>query len=456
MTSFFSKNNLILIVMGIILFISYAFNVFHIHDNTYKYFDRGDESNIISRLLMNKQQGFLSKGTLTGGYFYYKYNLKNNENLPLTLTTDSTTISPEAYQHLITSQRYDDYINNRKTYGGVWIPYKSQPGGQAFMYGILDKILPLKNQNKLFLFRCITIFLSVLVFILFIKWVITFWGKITGYITFFLILITPGFFNLAYNLWWTLWSYYIPFIILTLYVTNAILKNKKLSNQLYFLAVLTAFLKFFFTGAEFISTTLVMSVCPIIFYLTYTQTKIKESIIVLTKSSIFLLLGIILGMALLICQIRLLDGNWSDAFNHIIISFIKRSIYSNSIYNNIDILDVIKLFFNYKYIYYGDNQLFTIPYYIPIIATLILSLYFLINKNRLKNACIYPLAMTTLISITSVLTWIIIFKQHAATHFMIDYIIWYMPFLLYGYVLISITLQLIFTKIFRENVKKTQ
>lgn len=449
MTSFFSKNNLVLIVMGIILFISYAFNIFHIETNhNYRFFDRGDESNVISRLLKNNVDGIFSEGSLTGGYKNYQYYLKTNEDLPLILKFDSTSL-PNKYTYLLFSQRYDDYIKERTTYGGKYDVYKSQPGGQAFMYGILDKILPFNNQNKLFLFRSITIFLSVLVFILFIKWTTFFWGKTTGYITFFLILITPGFFSFAYNLWWTLWSYYIPFIILTIYVTNAILKDKKLNNQLYALAALTAFLKFFFTGAEFISTTLVMSVCPIIFYLIYTQTKIKESIIVLAKSSIFLLLGIILGMALLICQIRLLEGNWSDAFNHIIISFIKRSIYAESIDNSMSFLDLLKLFFKYKYIYHESIPSLNIPYGVPIILVISICIFYLVRKDKRNN--INSLAITTLISLLAPLSWMILFKQHSISHYMIDYIIWYMPFLLYGYIMISIAFRDLINNLKRKN-----
>lgn len=309
-----NRDTIFIVSAFLLLLISYSFNPFGITSDSYQKFDKGDESNIISRLMMSRDEGILSHGGLTGSYFHHKYELEEGEEKPLIYSImeegDSAAIANISPLALI-AQNYDDYIKNRKIYGGEWNSYKTQPGGQAFMYVVLDNILPFNNGIKLSIFRLITIMLSVAVFILFVKWVLNNWGFLTAFVTFILIFITPWVFGMAYNLWWALWSFYIPFITMLFVLDRRRKENKyHLDFKVYAILFLTVFLKFFFTGAEFITTTLIMSVCPVIFHLIATKTELRSGVLQFLKASLTCILGILAGMLLLVIQIRMEDGTW--------------------------------------------------------------------------------------------------------------------------------------------------
>jgi hypothetical protein len=78
------------------------------------------------------------------------------------------------------------------------------------------------------------------------------------------------------------------------------------------------------------------------------------------------------------------------------------------------------------------------------------SLLFLLISFWRRNADLYPktlaLLYTTWFSILPPLSWLIIFKAHAYIHGQLDYIIWQMPFVLFGFALCGMTIRYIFSR----------
>lgn len=424
----------------LLLTISYAFNLFSITDSNYKFFDRGDESNIIGRLLVSRTEGIASEGFLTGNYYDYKYKLQEGETVPLS----SLTPKEQRSYNEQSSQNYDDFINDRTLYDGTFAPYKTQPGGQAFMYVVLDHLLPISGKYKLILFRMITILLSALLLTLFAKWTSSNYGFFVGLAVFALIFISPWFFRFAYSLWWTLWSYYIPFIFLLFYLDKKRRDaNPKLDLKFYGLLCLAIFIKFFFTGPEFLTTTLVMAICPIIYHLYVTRETFKSSIIYLSKSSIACILGVLLGMLLLVVQIKMLTGSWLSGFEHIIDSFVKRSAYGES--SDFKVLDIVLMYFKGEALYYEGIHFPSISFGFLFLLISCASGGILYMSPKQADHGIQiksrALVLTTFISVLAPLSWVVIFSEHAFTHSHIDYIVWYMPYLLYGYCIIALFCQ---------------
>lgn len=461
MKKWLNRESIFIFVAFLLLIISFTINPFKVEDDTYRQFDRGDESNIISRLHLSKIEGLLSRGGLTGSYYYYKYHLNENEQKPylLDIVPDGDSAKLKKLElRLIISQSYDDYIRDREISDGEWKPYKTQPGGQAFVYGMLDKVLPFDGGMRLMLYRMITIALSVMALILFTKWVLNNWGFIPALVTFILIFISPWFLRFAYNLWWALWSYYIPFITMLFVLDKRRRKGEnKLDAKIFGLLFLTVLIKFFFTGAEFITSTLVMSVCPIIFHLYITQTKLNAALVGFIKSSLACVLGVLVGMLLLVIQIRMADGYWMAGIEHILHSFVKRSPMGES--DDIGgatfyVLDVVKSYFQGEVFY---SQMFThfrisfgmLILFIVISAVAVYSMSKKIGGEIfLQNKA---LLFTLAVSIIGPLSWIIIFAEHAHFHIMFDYIVWYMPFLLYGYCMIGVLAQLLVNKLLKRT-----
>lgn len=152
--------------------------------------------------------------------------------------------------------------------------------------------------------------MSALAFALFIGWVYRNFGSSAGCVTFLLIFLSPWFFRFAFNLWWALWSFYIPFLTTLLILERRQKKGAKLFDyKLILYLCIALYVKFFFTGAEFITSTLVAAVTPIIYYLFLDKEQIKTKLTYFIKSSIAACLTIVLCLLQLAMQIRYCDGS---------------------------------------------------------------------------------------------------------------------------------------------------
>lgn len=302
-----------------------------------------------------------------------------------------------------------------------------------------------------------TILLSVLCLVLFIHWTIKNYGIIPGLIVFALIFISPWFFRFVYNLWWALWTYYIPFITMLLILDRKRKSGKVLLDmKVYAILFCTIFLKFFFTGADFMTSSLVMAICPIIYHLIVVKVDLKSSITYLVKSSIACLLGLCAGFLFLVGQIRLLEGTWSAGFDHILLSFVKRSALSETAVD-LKTLDVIWMYFGGEVFYYPQFPSIHVSFgaLFLLICLLSVCLFFLSKKydnanDYLKNKA---LIITATISILGPFSWIGMFIEHANEHIAFDYIVWYMPYLLYGYAIIGVFVQILFRVLRKSKIQ---
>lgn len=95
-----------------------------------------------------------------------------------------------------------------------------------------------------------------------------------------------------------------------------------------------------------------------------------------------------------------------------------------------------------------DSHAFYFAYLILIIAVLGVVVYYLNrNSDQFRKRLNLALLVTTLVSLIAPLSWFIVFKQHSANHFHLDYIVWYMPFLLFGFVIIGEGMSLLLNKL---------
>ena len=127
------------------------------------------------------------------------------------------------------------------------------------------------------------------------------------------------------NLWWSLWSFYLPMVALLYYLqANATFAPRQLFH-LSLLALLTVLLQCLLTGYEYITTTLVMLVVPVVYYLMRNQTSASHALKRLTIIGSASCLAILVSFAILCLQIATVQGSCQDGMQHIIYSFQKRT-----------------------------------------------------------------------------------------------------------------------------------
>ena len=429
----------------LVYFLSFSNNILRVADNNYRFFDRIDEVLIINRLMVSQQESPFAHSAYVGNYSYRAY-----------IGSDNSIIERKAQDAgAMTALTYDDYLESRTPYHPQFEAYMSHPGGTGLLYSLIQEVLPTHNTTNLLLFRLFTILLSALVLSLFVYWLYKNYGLTVALVTFILSAHIPIIILLSYNLWWAFWSYYIPFITATLILEYRKRKNRLLfDNKLLLYILMTCFLKFFFTGFEFITSTLVMAVCPVIYYLILENKRIKSSFIYLTKSSIAALSGILLGVFYLITQARLYTGSWTAGLNHMVDAFFRRSIYNEGMKEPL-LLETFKSFGARDVFRLDYNSDITITYTTLTIAVILLCTILYASRHKLQemnNRANIALIFITLIAASGPLSWIVVFTQHARYH-TLDIIVMYMPFCLYAFAIIGLSLKIMIKMIFSRRLK---
>jgi len=362
-------------------------------------------------------------------------------------------------------QNYHIYKNRIDVNLNLFTTYDSQIGGQGFILSFFNWISPFTNNTTLQLFYFINSFLLALVLTLFTIYINKSFGKLTALLTFLLLLFSPWLIVFAKNLYWFLWVFYTPFISL-LYLTNKKqeyweIKNSSLRlKRLDFLLFFLVLFKLFFNGFEYISTFLIMISTSIIFNglkLSWSFKFLTRKIITTITSS---LVAIVIYMCVLSYQLSFSLGSFQKGVNFLLNSFLRRShgnsnsfdpVYKESL--EVSIPYVIKKYLNNTAIDFNFSfetawgNFKVINFFMIITIFFISSIYLITQQKKLKNKICkqrksLSLVVTTWVSILAPLSWFIIFKGHSYIHNHMNFIVWYMPFCLFGYVIIGNSISL--------------
>lgn len=451
--NFDSLTNIIFFVFSVLLlFLGFYKNIYNVsQDKRFKEFQKDSESLVIGRLIVSEKESIFYKGGLTGRI----YDVPEGENKNL-------------YQYKIYTNQLEFDINQFQT-------YNSQTGGQAIFYAVFDKLFSLENNLNLEIFWIITSLLTATIFSLFLLWVKKSFSLIPAIISLLLLLLSPWITVFGKNIWWSLWSFYLPFIFLLFYIHHNSLKGKFTSPKtVLIIAFITLFVKCFFTGFEYITTVCIMTLSPLIYYKIIQNWSFKEFI----KKCIAVFIGIfsavISSLLLLAYQISIAKGSLLVGFEHIFYSFGKRTIGNASEYPEIykeslnsSFLSVLNIYLNgnafdfNQFINFHFENILKVNFLglIIILSGFSALLFKLINSANTsfisKNKGI-ALIITSWFSILAPLSWFIIFKGHSYIHPHMNFIVWYMPFCLFGFTIVGIVVFHYSKKILKTFLYKKQ
>ena len=134
------------------------------------------------------------------------------------------------------------------------------------IFSFLDQLLPFEPGQKLDIFYVITSLLAALALAIIVLWFYLEFGISIAIIVLLSTIFSQWLYIFARNLYWSLWAFYLPMIVLMFYLR----KNKLLSSRQYlFMGMLvftTIFIKCLLNGYEYMTTTLVMMTVPFIYY----------------------------------------------------------------------------------------------------------------------------------------------------------------------------------------------
>jgi hypothetical protein len=423
------------------LFMGFAFNTWHIEDkDSFTRFQRDTESLILGRLAKSRQDGIFSAGGLTGADIDHSVH--------------DTWITPKEIDHQYLAY-FDDIPLEQ------YSPYLSQIGGQGMMYSALDRLIRISStREKYEIFQLTSSILSALALTIVILWFYLEFGLTSATIVLLTTLLSQWLIVFGRNLWWSLWAFYLPMLAVMFY-----LRYKRTQLNLIHVGIVTGiavFAKCFFNGYEYITTALVMMTVPFIYYSILDRVDIRQFI----KGSFTIIIGsvvaIVISVFILVLQIGVAEGNPLSGIKHLTSTFEKRTYGSTTDFNSeysasleASTLGVVRNYINGSYLNIRTQEdgsdsseagsVIEIRYSYLIVSFVVMSLISLFawKKNRSLDLRQKDIALVaaTWFSILAPLSWYVIFKSHSYIHTHVNFVVWQMPFTLFGFAIWGFVVQ---------------
>lgn len=453
------KQSIFYIICFTLFLLSFYTNVFKIiPESRYQGYETFVEALVVGKMAKAQKDGIFAASGFTG------------VNYDKTLVADSILRGDQINDLLIRDhiiiQFKDSQLNyfvGKENTPKDYCVYVSHSGGNAlFWYGI-HKILPFHNYTNYQILRLINCILLSLCFVLIIGWIYRNFGFITAIVTFLFTFLSSWLVLFGGNgLWWALWNFYVPFLTMLLLLEKRHNFPEKVSvNRILTWLFIAVLAKLFFSGLEFISTAMLTIFIPIIYYAILEKWKIVDLIKLSVKSGLVATGAIIIQFGVLIIQLRYLLNSYDAAFQYLANAFFRRASFKSGLsgadldsdrFADSDSLsflwnNVIKDYLRGNAFEWGFiDKGFEFWFAVLIGIILLFSAIVLFLGIKLNTRKYMALVISTLMSAICPLSWYVIFKEHSFWHPQIDFIIWYMPFLLLGFAVIGVGISLLSSK----------
>jgi hypothetical protein len=389
------------------------------------------QSFIIGRIVLSRQEGIFSRGGLTG--------------------IGSPDVTPPDIENANYRFQYQAYLENLPFRN--FSVYESQIGGQGVLFSILDAVLPFPPETKFPLFLALTALLSAILLAFVAQW---FYREFSFFVALLVLLseITSQWLVVfGRNLWWSLWAFYLPMAMVMWFLSR---RRKPGGNSVwkFGLVVFTGvFLKCLFNGYEYMTTTLIMMMIPYLYHCASQKAGwrrfLGESLVAVCVS----LAAMLLSMAILCVQIASVEGSLQKGIEHIVFSLQRRTYadpqafpadYASSL--NADTVAMVATYL--KGVYFDLNNYLPVPdgfvsrYLFPVRYVSLILLFaaasillFASQRGRswVGTGKDLALILAAWASILAPLSWFIIFRAHSFIHTHMNFVVWQMPFTLFGF-----------------------
>jgi hypothetical protein len=391
-------------------------------------FQTDTESHVLGRIVETRQSGIFSYGGLTGW--------GNTESCP-----QGGCIGYPQYQAFLQDTRLTSFF-----------PYLSQTGGQAMLFGVLDQALRIPSPAKLALFHGITSLLSALTLALIVLWFDLEFGLVAALFVLGSAVLSQWLTVFGRNLWWSIWAFYAPMVSVAFYLRRLARPPRWFSFGLVVFAAVV--LKCMINGFEYITTTLLMSLVPLVYYALARRWSLRATAAGLLAAGAASLAAVLVSAAILSLQIAAVEGSFADGLNQILFALGKRTYgdpalfpqdYRASLQASLPDVMVPYLmgwFFNLNNWLivpsaFVTRYLFKIRYFYLIGLFFVAGFLLWLGERRVRSDSSgrrnLALVWATWLSLLAPLSWFVIFKAHSSIHTHINFLVWQMPYTLFGF-----------------------
>jgi len=445
------------------LFFDFYSNTWNIAEPTwFKNNQRECERLVLGKMAKSRQDGIFSAGGLLG--------LVSPDEKPRLWFDSPFEFAYEAYleEHSI----------------GAYTPYLSQVGGQGMFFAFLDMIVPVSPSIKLTLFHILTALLTALILTLVVLWFYHEFGLLVAMSVLASMVFSQWLVVFGRNLFWSLWAFYVPMVVVMYFLRQDQTLTKQHAIRFTSLVFTGFFLKVLFTGYEYITTTVIMMVVPLIFYYVLDERGLRWLFRYTLLAGFASGLAIFLSMVILCLQIASVQGmsldgshhiqrGFLNGVNHLLFALERRTYaktgggteYSASLTSLIQMLWIYLKgsFFDIPNYFNIQNPLLAkallkVRYCYVILVSFVASWLLLYRKSWatcIDGRCTRALVVSTWFSILAPLSWFLIFKQRSAIHTHMNFIVWQMPFTIFGFALCGLAVSVFLPSLFRQTIRHT-
>ncbi|OQK16038.1 hypothetical protein AU255_13060 [Methyloprofundus sedimenti] len=429
------RNKIFFLISIVILFISFQFNFLKsVPAGHFSSFQYDSESLVIGRLVESKINGVFSNNGQLG--YASVDNLKYGDP--------------------------DFFGGGKKAFLNSNIPfsynkYNSQFGFQGVLFSVSDKILsifdiPVEYHLKIF-HAATSLFLVIILSSILYVFSIEF-GLLPVAIALAGIACSDWLILFARNLYWVAGFWFFPMLIV-LWVHYKEKINNTFSWDLTVIMVFTAVFLKSLSGYEYISTILLSMIVPIVYYaliMKWSWMRYIQRTLIIGVAG---LCGFISAFCIHLWQLFLGTKDITKAFELIYQRVTIRTFTDPSSLdtNSIDLAsaksDVITVLLTYlkgSSLYGHFSFLFLIS--VIAVASLI-GIICLIKCDSLQfdKLKFKALLITTWVSILAPISWYVLAKGHSFVHVHMNYVLWYIPYIIYGFILVGYVVNITINKL---------
>ena len=431
----FHKNLTLVFTSTALLFCSYQFGVFSIADSiamegAFQRYGYDSDALVIGKIVQSRRQGILdSQGRL--GRFHDIPNNEVGENISQTM------------------------LLNGELSGGRYKPYSSHFGLQGIIYSIVDNALTeinIDSKNRVFIYQSMaSLFLAVLLSIV----VLLFYLELGIYPAIFLLFGLAGeqfLILIAKSLYWSFWTLYLPFFI-AFVVHKLDEKYKNINFNYFYLSIFTAIFFKSLIGYEFISTVILATFSPIVYFSIKNQWEKIYIIKRLIITGLCGVLGFISALILHIVQLYFSTGSVYEAWNMILFRIMVRTHGNPNDYSDTGFADHLSSsLFDVYFIYLkGIKGATAILIAIYILVTVISCMRLQALQNNYHT--IKALVITLWFSFLAPMSWHTLAKGHSYDHTRLNHVLWNLPFNIFGFALVGFVLYLLIQDFRKKKLK---
>ncbi|MBK9925936.1 MAG: hypothetical protein IPP66_11685 [Anaerolineales bacterium] len=387
---------------------------------------------VIARLVKTRQDGFFSASGFMGLGDVTELNFLSATN----------------------RHQLELYLNNGKFQS--YEIYRSNPGFQGILYGTIDKLLNISNNQKLKIFRGLTALLSATgIGILFAAFAIEF-GILAGLLMLFFAVSSIWLVLPAGSIFWNLWAIFLPFLASIYVLTESTKRGYYNATKLHILLFFSTLLRILLSGFDVITTGMLMTTVPFVFYGIKENWGWKTFFIRSIKGGFSILAGVITGLLVMSTQIILDEGNTKSAISYILNRLGHHAEGNSKIFTNPEIkatkisaFEILGKYLNMPALTLqaGGMNIVVLYWHLVVMFAIFTIIYLAWNRNQRQ----YPLKATALIvstwySICAPFSWYLLFRPHSIIHTHVNTMGWQMPFTLLGFVLCGYVLTDLFKR----------